>query len=831
MWHGRAHGRAGIGGSRRNRQGHGWLAVSAAPSAVAAVVIVALGLPRRVAATAESRFPGGPGKAFRSALGTLVVCSALALAGTPAVARAQGTAPSSCAQPAVGQVSCAALAAPGSTAVTAAALQAAGTAPAGLSPANLRAAYSLPSSGGEGQTVAVVTPYDDPNAETDVNTYRGEYGIPACSTGCFTKVDATGGTNYPATGPAGWSLATAEELDMISAVCPDCRILLVEADVPQIPPVTTGATTETGVGQAENEAVALGARFVVNTFFGPEVSGETSWDSAYFDHLGVAITAPDGNGSGYGTSYPAASPDVIAVGGTALTADPGTPRGWAETAWAGTGSGCSAYEPKPSWQTDTGCTGRMLNDVSADASPDSGSSIAFYDTASGGWVNAGGNTAAAAIIGAVYALAGTPATYDYPAQYLYANAGGLYDITGGSNGTCSIGYFCTAGPGYDGPTGLGTPDGVSAFLSSYYQPITPTRFLDTRNGTGGTTGLVKAGGTVKLQIAGVNGIPSANVTAVAINITVTGESGTGAIVAYPDGTAVPGTSNLDFAANTDVANLAIVPVGADGAVDLYNAGWGHTTELVGDVSGYFTSDLTAAGDTTYMPVGPIRVLDTRSGIGAPKAKLASGGTLALQIGGANGIPAGVAAVAINLTAADESGSGFLTGYADGTATPATSGLAFRTAAIAGMAIVPVGADGKIDIHASGASTDVVGDVSGYFTAGTADESYRALPLTRLPSKAVAADGTLAVTPGSTIIAPQQTPVANITAVGGSSSGFLAVYPAGISRPGTSTVDYSKGQTIANLAIAATGDGTADIYNDSSGTIEVVVDLFGYFSTG
>lgn len=774
----------------------------------------------------------------RPKLSAVVLCAGLALVGIPAIAFSKVTTPSICPKPAPGQGTCVAVTAPGRTALTEAALKAAGTAPPGYSPANLQDAYSLPSAtGGAGQTVAVVTAYKDGSAGDDMGVYRSEFGLPACTStnGCFSQVNASGGTNLPtSSGPAGWTLSDAEELDMISAVCPNCHILLVEADLPQIATTTVGGTTQTGIGPAVNEAVALGAKFVVTTFAGPEQNGETSWDSAYFDHPGVVIVAPDGVRSGYGTQYPAASPDVVAVGGTTLTQASGTARGWTETAWKDTGSGCSAYEPKPSWQTDTGCTTRMLNDISAVADPDT--PVALYDSASGDWVDTASLGVAAGIVAAAYALAGTPANDINPAEYLYTNPGGLYDITTGSNGTCSITYYCNAGPGYDGPTGLGTPDGISAFLASYYQPITPTRFLDTRSGIGGTTGPVKADGTVKLKITGVDGIPSENVTGVAINLTATDESSSGAIVAYPDGTTLPGTSNLNYAASTDIANLAIVPVGADGEIDLYNSGSG-TTQLAGDVSGYFTSDPDTSGDTTYTPVNPTRMLDTRSGIGAAKAKLASGGALALQVGGAGSIPAGVAAVAINLTAVNETGSGFLTAYADGTTTPATSNLQFRTAAIAGMAIVPVGADGKIDIHAtgSGISTDVVGDVSGYFTAGTAGEAYRALPPTRLvdtrAGKPVAADGTLPVTPGSTVVAPQQTLVANITATNGSSSGFLAGYPAEITSPGTSSVNYGKGQTIANQAILATGDGSADIYNGSSGSVDVIVDCFGYFSTG
>jgi hypothetical protein len=402
--------------------------------------------------------------ALRRALPVLVVCSGLVLAGMPAVAMAApGTGPSGCPAAAPGQGTCVAVA-PGRTATPASAVSAS-TPPPGYGPLALRYAYGLEYSsitGGVGQTVAVVTAYDDSTAVSDVGTYRSEFGLPACTaaSGCFSKVDADGGTNYPASGPAGWTLTDAEELDMVSAVCPNCHLLLVEADLPQMPTTTTGGTTYTGIGQAVNEAVALGAKFVVTTFAGPEVSGETGWDTSYFDHPEVVIAAPDGS-SGYGTSYPAASPDVIAVGGTTLTQDTGIARGWTETAWSDTGSGCSPYEAKPSWQTDTGCTSRMLNDVSAVASPNT--PVAVYDTNSGDWVADASTGTAAAIVAAAAALAGTPASGVYPAQYLYANATGLNDITSGSNGTCSITYFCTAGPGYDGPTGLGTPASAAAF--------------------------------------------------------------------------------------------------------------------------------------------------------------------------------------------------------------------------------------------------------------------------------------------------------------------------------------------------------------------------------
>jgi hypothetical protein len=351
------------------------------------------------------------------------------------------------------------------------------TTPSGLDPQELQQAYDLQSGlSGSFQTVAVVTAYDAPDAASDLATYRSQYSLPPCTTadGCFSKVNETGGTAYPGTS-AGWSANAAQSLDAISAICPNCHILLVEA---------TGADI-TDLGTAENEAVSLGAKFIDNDWVLPEAglqSSELTYDTEYFDHPGVAITAPAGN-SGYGTiEYPAASQYVTAVGGTSLTPATGPVRGYTETAWAGTSSGCSAYEPKPAWQTDTGCTTRTLNDVAADADPEIGSGgVAYYDTPdTGGWGVGGGTAVAAAIVAAVYALAGTPASGTYPAEYPYEHPGGdyttpgnaypdsdgLYNITSGSTGTCSPTYLCTAGAGYNGPTGLGTPASLASFSSS-----------------------------------------------------------------------------------------------------------------------------------------------------------------------------------------------------------------------------------------------------------------------------------------------------------------------------------------------------------------------------
>ncbi|MGI5133845.1 carboxypeptidase regulatory-like domain-containing protein [Streptomyces sp. CA-106110] len=343
-------------------------------------------------------------------------------------------------------------------------LRAAAAEPSGLGPADLQSAYKLPSDGGAGQTIAIVDAFDDPQAEADLALYRQQFGLPACTTanGCFSKVDQRGGSDYPIA-DSGWSGEISLDLDMVSAAAPKAHILLVEAD----------SATEPDLLAAEDEAVALGAKYVSNSWgtnyqFSPEDPAETSLDR-HFDHPGVAIVASSGD-EGYGVSYPAASPHVTSVGGTSLVRDPGTARGWSESVWNGgqgkgaPGSGCSLYEPKPSFQTDSGCTHRTVADVSAVADPATG--LAVYDTSGGGWIVIGGTSAAAPIITATYADAGTPVAGTQPNEYPYlAPSSALNDVTSGNDGTCAgaASYLCTARTGYDGPTGLGTPDGLDAF--------------------------------------------------------------------------------------------------------------------------------------------------------------------------------------------------------------------------------------------------------------------------------------------------------------------------------------------------------------------------------
>jgi hypothetical protein len=339
----------------------------------------------------------------------------------------------------------------------------------GYDPADLRSAYDLPSeSAGSGQTVAIVDAYDDPNAESDLAVYRTRYRISACTTanGCFRKVNQTGSPKYP-TANAEWAVEISLDLDMVSAACPNCHILLVEAS----------SNTNTNLYTAEDEAATLGATEISNSWGGGESSTESTGDS-FFDHPGVPITAAAGD-SGYGVEYPAASPDVIAVGGTALTRASNT-RGWSESAWSGTGSGCSAYEPKPAWQTDKGCADRTDNDVAAVASTETPVSIADsyklpreFSVPEAGWTLVAGTSVASPLVAGTMALANAY-TRSFPgAEALYEEAaqngtGVLDNVVSGSNGSCGT-YLCNAGSGYNGPTGLGSPYGAPVVLPPVQQ--------------------------------------------------------------------------------------------------------------------------------------------------------------------------------------------------------------------------------------------------------------------------------------------------------------------------------------------------------------------------
>jgi subtilase family serine protease len=336
----------------------------------------------------------------------------------------------------------------------------------GMTPAQLLKAYGLTGTTNSAPVIAIVDAYNDPNITSDLAVYSSSMGIPQLPTcigsalssnvPCFQKVDQRGGTRYPRSN-SGWSLEIALDVEVAHAVCQNCRILLVEAD----------SASYSNLMTAVDRAVTLGAKVVSNSYGSNEFSGETTYDS-HFNKPGVAFTVSAGD-SGYGAEYPASSRYVTAVGGTSLFLKPDGSYNQ-ELVWGGTGSGCSSYETQPSWQTAlglSGCAKRVVSDVSADADPNTGAAV--YDTVqySGvtGWFQVGGTSLSSPLIAGVYALSGNiPSnTAENSLPYLSNILASLNDVLSGSNGSCGNSYLCTAGAGFDGPTGLGTPKTAAAF--------------------------------------------------------------------------------------------------------------------------------------------------------------------------------------------------------------------------------------------------------------------------------------------------------------------------------------------------------------------------------
>jgi hypothetical protein len=442
--------------------------------------------------------------------------------------------------------------------------------PRGYGPGDLRAAYgmgTLSTVAGGGQTLAIVDAYDDPSAEPDLAVYRSRYGLPPYTTanGCFSKVNQRGSTIYPSE-DASWAQEISLDLDMASAICPNCHILLVEADSNSI----------ADLGAAVDRAAALGATQISNSYGGDEYRRETT-DEAHYNHPGIAITASSGD-SGYGVEFPAASRYVTAVGGTSLVRDSTAPGGWTETAWSGAGSGCSAYVAKPAWQTDSGCPRRSVADVAAVADPETG--VAVYDSfayqGSAGWMVFGGTSVSAPIVAGFDALMGAAAA---PPSYPYAHVGSYLDIVSGTNGACAFAYLCTAGPDYDGPTGVGTIDG------------TPPAALPTAT----TTAASPIAETTATATATVN--PNGTVTSVRFLY--------GATTAYGSATAeqLAGSDTDDHAISAPLSGLAPATTYHYRAVATTDCGCRQNTVYGADTSFTTATDATAgyAGTQTSGP--------------------------------------------------------------------------------------------------------------------------------------------------------------------------------------------------------------------------------------
>lgn len=378
---------------------------------------------------------------------------------------------------------------------------------------------------------------------------------------------------------------------------------------------------------------------------------------------------------------------------------------------------------------------------------------------------------------------------------------------------------------------------------SEFTPHTPTRLLDTRDGTGAAVAYPLAPYmTTRVKIVANGDIP-AGVTAVALNLTATNTTAAGHVVAYASGKEQPETSNLNFVAGQTVPNLAVVPVGADGYITLANrsAGW---VDLIADVTGYFM----CAPANGFTPVDPVRLADTREGLGAAKGQVPGQGTFGVQIAGKGGLPPkGVTAVALNVTTTEPKSSGHLTVYPSGQQAPVASNVNFVPGqTVANSVIVPVGPDGRINVrNGSWSPTDVIVDVTGYYSADGKGAYMPVAPKrlhdSRLYNWPLAGQDYRYEYLYQSDIALGAA-VLNTTVTNTQGSGHLSVAPDPNSldqyghstavrptKPNSSNLNWTKGATVSNLVQASTGkNAVVDFWNGGWQPTDLVIDLFGVY---
>jgi hypothetical protein len=434
----------------------------------------------------------------------------------------------------------------------------------------------------------------------------------------------------------------------------------------------------------------------------------------------------------------------------------------------------------------------------------------------------------------------------------------LNDVTTGNNVLPDSGYtgnLYSAATGYDLTTGLGTPktpqvvealcDSKAGSAGSSFVAAGPTRVLDTRNRIGVTTTTpIPANTAISLQVTGDNNVPSTGVTAVVLNVTATASTAGGYLTLYPDQTARPTASNLNFLAGATTPNLVTVPVGADGRIDIYNLA--GTTHVIADLAGYYTTNT----GSLYQPVTPTRVLDTRNAIGVPTTTpVAANSSISVQMTGADSVPAsGVTAVALNVTATASTKGGYLTVYPDQTTRPTASNLNFTAGQTTpNLVTVPVGSNGRVDFYNLAGTTHVIADLAGYYTTAGGGLRFHPTAPHRLTDTrsgiGVASGQVVPIGAGKSYGVPltdvnglgnagplgtSGALVLNVVVTAPTVGGYVTVYPSGESRPGVSNLNFLKGQTVAN-AVLTPVDGTDVEFYNNNGTSQVVVDLFGYFA--
>ncbi|MDQ3897080.1 MAG: hypothetical protein M3326_07510 [Actinomycetota bacterium] len=429
--------------------------------------------------------------------------------------------------------------------------------------------------------------------------------------------------------------------------------------------------------------------------------------------------------------------------------------------------------------------------------------------------------------------------------------GGQYDTTGVPTGEYTTFALCvnTQKLGFGSPFTVTVP----VIPGSTYFPLVPARVLDTRNGTGvgGAMNPIGAGSSIDLKVAGVGGVPETGATAVALNVVTTNASGPDSyLTVWPTGSERPEASNLNFRPGVSVPNLVIARIGTDGKVSMYNnLGSVH---VAADVQGYFVGDTSGS---TYIPLTPARVLDTRDGTGGTSTKVGEGGTIELKVVDVGGVPAaGGTAVALNVTATNVSGAeSFLTVWPSGSSRPLASNLNFVAGqTVPNLVIARVGEGGKVAIYNNVGTVDVVADTQGYFAAPVA--SGTALPGavyfpsnparildtrngTGVPGGAQGQLGTggqldLQVTGRGGVPETATAVVLNVTAADSPGpDSYLTVWPTGAQQPLASNLNFVAGQTIPNLVIAKIGAGGRVSFYNNLGSTVVIADVQGWFTAG
>ncbi|WP_405012288.1 protease pro-enzyme activation domain-containing protein [Kitasatospora sp. NBC_01539] len=762
------------------------------------------------------------------------------------------------------------------------------------SPASLATAYDMNDmpDGGSGATVAILSLENYDSAA--VSRWQGCTGtkanvsnVRAYGTDAAPKLyDAQG---YP---NEGWE--TALDIEMVAGMAPGSNILVYQ-----------GNTTEAGVLATYQRIVNENRASVVSISWGRcEASTSDSAINLVLQQAaaqGQSVVAASGDSGASGcynsngslatvTDNPASLPYATGVGGTSHTGISQFPYQSVWNRYGGaSGGGVSKW-----WRLDDtvnpagslhapGYNGQVCNagagqscrqvpDVAALADPNTG-----YFVIGGrddeDWNIWGGTSAAAPLWAAIVATANVstqcaangPVGFLNPALYKLAGNSAVFgDVTAGNNALTGydnngnvVGYGSgyNATSGYDLATGLGSPKGrglIAALChqlpsqpAGTYTSLQPKRLLDTR-----TPGIAsRTATTLKIAGDGVSGVP-ANASTVVLNVTAANSNGPGFLTAWPTGTPMPVSSNLNWMqGSVAVPNLVTVPVGTDGKVSLFNGSWTGSIRMVVDVFGYYTPDTAGA---KFKPLTPTRVFDTRYAGDANVAQGQIGGKKQIDVkiaGGVSakgaplGVPAtGVTAVVLNTTVTRGKGNGWMTVFPTGVSpVPTASNLNWTDAqTVPNLVIVPIGADGKVSFYnAMDGTVDVLADVFGYFTADGSGATFHSAGPARLvdtrwgkgvPAAGQINDGTVlrvnlnddGVLAGATSV------VLNVTVTGTHWSGVLNAWADGTARPSSSNLNWTAGsQTIANSVIVPIQNGWVDI--ESNSPTDVIVDVMGYYS--